>query len=126
MDVEEIAGILDKGTELREQIMELDRIYFGTIFTDDFSNLPILCLDDREEVKRRGKYLWESIEGLEETGDAFKEQMSAEGDEWKKYVSRDLAELPKERVIEQFNRRYKKLLNDYEKIRPQLEELLKE
>lgn len=127
MDKEEIIQVLSRGYALEERQRRIDEELADIIFTDGLSFFhPIICADEKEQVQAIAKAILENREETLQSAEAFNESMSAEGDAWKDAVAKDLAELPKEKVRRRFKARYTRLLNDYEKIRPQLEELLKE
>ena len=71
-------------------------------------------------------HILDKITLLNESKNNFEEYMEEKGDKWKEHISDELAELPKEQVIKNFNSEYIALLSDYTRLYKNAEKLLKE
>lgn len=99
----------------------------GMWLDGEFAHAHILYgAADEGYVKLLLEHILEKITLLNASSETFRKSLSAKGDKWKKMVSKDLAELPKEKVREQFNSDYIKLLSDYTRLYRQVEKLLEE
>ena len=79
-----------------------------------------------EYVESLLNHILDKITLLNESKNNFEEYMEEKGDKWKEYISDELAELPKEQVIKNFNSEYIALLSDYTRLYKNAEKLLKE
>ena len=118
-----------RGDELwSKQNFEFGSKYTLQMFLDGgfaFTN-PSYYFADKKYVKWLLGFIREKIDLLYESADIFHEHMELEGEVWRYSLSEDIANLPKEEVIQMFNLEYTQLLTGYEELYKQVEALLKE